>query len=278
MSELPSLTLVTVTYNAAHCVERTIRSVASQDYPKLEYLLIDGASTDGTLSIAQRYAARISRIVSEPDRGIYDAMNKGTRAAHGDWILFLNAGDCLARPDTLSRVFRTAPDPTCALLIGSHKQYSSSLALWRLFPPSCSAKNYSIRSTAPGNHQCTFFRTRILREFGYDLSFPIMADWECQQRILKAGHTYCITPEAVSWYDCEGVSARRDISYCLEQARIRGERPQWPRILNIVWRERARKLAMRLLPSAYVRRKRRAFYLGEGYTPLSDADKRYLLL
>jgi len=104
----PLISVITCTYNAAATLERTLRSVARQTYPRVEHLLVDGCSTDGTFARIQRYVERgmpySVRVVREPDAGLYDAMNKGIRQASGDYIVFLNAGDALHDEDSLSRV------------------------------------------------------------------------------------------------------------------------------------------------------------------------------
>ena len=97
----PCISVITVTFNAEKTVEKTIQSVLEQTYDHLEYLIIDGASRDRTLEIAGRYRERISRIVSEPDRGLYDAMNKGANLATGEWVLFMNADDVFADRDVV---------------------------------------------------------------------------------------------------------------------------------------------------------------------------------
>ena len=108
----PLVTIATVTYNAAETLERTLSSVASQDYPRIEHLIIDGCSTDSTLSVVQQYVAENTRtshphhirLISEPDNGLYDAMNKALGNASGDYLVFLNAGDCLHEVSTISQV------------------------------------------------------------------------------------------------------------------------------------------------------------------------------
>jgi len=99
----PRITVVTVCLNAAASIEATLRSVLAQDYPNLEYIVVDGGSTDGTVGLIRRYSERIAAFVSEPDQGVYDAMNKGIGLAGGEYLLFLNAGDVLAAKDVLSR-------------------------------------------------------------------------------------------------------------------------------------------------------------------------------
>ena len=104
MNTSPKFTIITVTYNAAHWLERTILSILSQSYPNIEYIIIDGASTDGTIGLIKQYAPGISFWISEPDQGIYDAMNKGLQHATGDYVWFLNAGDTFPNADTLQRI------------------------------------------------------------------------------------------------------------------------------------------------------------------------------
>ena len=103
MSAQPILTVVTVVRNAAGSIERTINSVLDQTYGNIEYLIVDGGSTDGTLGVIDRYRNRISHVVSEPDAGVYDAMNKGIRLASGDWIHLLNADDHYVESEALER-------------------------------------------------------------------------------------------------------------------------------------------------------------------------------
>ena len=108
METSPLISVITCTYNAAGTLERTLRSVARQTYPRVEHLLVDGCSTDGTFARIQRYVERgmpySVRVVREPDAGLYDAMNKGIRQASGDYIVFLNAGDALHDEDSLAPV------------------------------------------------------------------------------------------------------------------------------------------------------------------------------
>jgi len=101
-STSPRITVVTVCRNSAASIERTLQSVLAQDYADFEYVVVDGASADGTLEILHRHAGRIATLVSEPDRGVYDAMNKAVRLARGEYLLFMNAGDVFAAGDVLS--------------------------------------------------------------------------------------------------------------------------------------------------------------------------------
>ena len=100
----PKFSIITVTYNAGKVLEDTIQSVVFQTYRNVEYIIVDGGSTDNTLEIAHKYRERISKIISEPDKGLYDAMNKGIRIATGDFLCFLNAGDELHENETLQQM------------------------------------------------------------------------------------------------------------------------------------------------------------------------------
>ena len=110
MSFNPKLSVITVVFNNVRDIERTILSVLEQTYTNIEYIIIDGQSTDGTLQLARQYQHRISKLISERDMGIYDAMNKGLAAATGDYVIFMNSGDEFYAPDTVANVFASADD------------------------------------------------------------------------------------------------------------------------------------------------------------------------
>ena len=103
----PKFSIITVTYNAEAVLDDTIQSVVAQTYKEIEYIIVDGGSKDKTLEIAKRYAEKLSVIISEPDKGLYDAMNKGIRLATGDYVCFLNAGDQLHEDETLFQIVQS---------------------------------------------------------------------------------------------------------------------------------------------------------------------------
>ena len=106
---MTKISIITVVYNSEKYIRRTIESIIGQDYPVLEYIIIDGKSKDSTMQIVGEYSDRIARIVSEPDKGLYDAMNKGLRLATGDYVLYINSGDALPSPTLLTDIFSNAP-------------------------------------------------------------------------------------------------------------------------------------------------------------------------
>lgn len=111
------ITVITVCYNVVSTIEETILSVINQTYPAIEYIVIDGASKDGTVDIIKKHADKIDVIVSEPDKGIYDAMNKGIALATGDYINFMNAGDIFSSNDAIEKV-ATQIDPESDIVYG----------------------------------------------------------------------------------------------------------------------------------------------------------------
>jgi glycosyltransferase involved in cell wall biosynthesis len=104
------LSVITIVYNNVRDIERTLLSVLNQTYPAIEYIVVDGASNDGTLDVIKRYESRMSKLISEKDKGIYDAMNKGLAAATGDYVIFMNSGDEFYADDTVATVFASSPD------------------------------------------------------------------------------------------------------------------------------------------------------------------------
>lgn len=109
-SNRPLITVITVCYNAGTTIARTAQSVAQQTFDNVEHLVVDGASRDNTLEVARRMGRHDMRIISEPDRGLYDAMNKGLHAARGEYVIFLNAGDKFHSPDTLEQYARATSE------------------------------------------------------------------------------------------------------------------------------------------------------------------------
>lgn len=195
--------IITITYNAAPVFSRTADSVLHQHYRNVEHIIIDGASTDKTLALAKDYMERSYaasnghdiRIVSEPDNGIYDAMNKGVAQASGDYICFLNAGDSLPSADTLDKIVANADlsktqaegFPLPAVLYGDTHVVDGDgrfLHRRRLSPP----EHPTWRSFRHGMlvcHQAFYVRTDIAREVPYDLQYKYSADVDWCIRIMR---------------------------------------------------------------------------------------------
>ena len=180
------LTVVTVAYNAAPTIEHTISSVAAQDWPDYEHLVIDGASTDDTLARAERLAHPRLRLLSEPDKGLYDAMNKGLRAARGDLIGFLNADDFYCRTDALSQVARraaaTSRDAVCGDIVIVDPE--DPLKVLRKYPAR-GFRPWMLRLGHMPPHPGFFVRRRAVEEVGeFDLAYKTAADLDWMIRFF----------------------------------------------------------------------------------------------
>ncbi len=196
-----TFSVVTITYNAAAVLRPTLDSVMMQDYPNVEHLIIDGASTDETLAIAKAYQklsdeaenGHVVKIQSEPDKGLYDAMNKGLRLATGDYIVFMNAGDRFPEADTLDKVMLAAVvgdgEERPAVLFGNTDiidDKGNFLYHRRLSPP----ERLTWRSFRYGMvvcHQAFYARIDIARSLTYDTTFRYSADVDWCIRVMKEG-------------------------------------------------------------------------------------------
>ena len=118
MKRLPRISIITIAYNNACDIEPTLQSVISQDYPHIEYIVVDGASTDGTLEVIKRYREKIDKLISEPDHGMYEAINKGIQAATGDVVGLMHAGDRLYSPDVITHIAEAFQDPDLDAIYG----------------------------------------------------------------------------------------------------------------------------------------------------------------
>jgi len=192
------ITYVTITYNAAKVLQRTLDSVLQQDYPNIVHLIVDGASTDDTLKLVDDYIARSNaagnghqvQVTSEPDKGIYDAMNKGLRALDGDYVCFLNAGDFLPAPDTASKIAQqaAATGGLPAVLYGDTDIVDGEgrfLHHRRLAPP----EDLTWKSFKQGMlvcHQAFYARTDFAIATPYDMQYRYSADVDWCIRVMKA--------------------------------------------------------------------------------------------
>lgn len=180
------ITIITVCYNSAETIGQTISSIASQDYSNKEHIIVDGASKDQTVDIIKQ-AASVSRYISEPDKGIYDAMNKGLQMANGEIIGLLNADDFYADDDILTQVAETFEDPTVqacyADLVYVNKDDTSRiLRYWKSMPFRAGLFKHGWMPAHP-----TFFVRREVYERlgGFNLEFPRQADFELTMRFLE---------------------------------------------------------------------------------------------
>lgn len=198
----PTLTIVTVTYNAAALLEKTILSVLEQTYNNVEYIIIDGNSTDATVESIKKYKDQLTYWESKPDRGIYHAMNKAVDKATGEWICFLNAGDVFDDKFVLGKIVSAIPaDKSVKILYGNVITLGKD-----------GERNEKIAS-APCNkhrmyfcHQSAFVLTSVLRTYPFDESYKMSADFKFFKESYYRGDGFMYLPFPVAIYDMSGVS------------------------------------------------------------------------
>jgi glycosyltransferase involved in cell wall biosynthesis len=178
------VTIVTVTYNAEALLEETILSVLNQSFPHIEYIIVDGGSADGTVEIIQKYEAQIAFWVSEPDEGIYDAMNKAVSRATGKWINFMNAGDTFCSHQTLWDLFLHDVDD-CDVIYGDRyyvKQHTKRLQKAKPIE--------TILERMPFGHQAAFLRTSLMKQRLYNTTYRFAADYDLFVRLYREHRTF----------------------------------------------------------------------------------------
>lgn len=178
--------IVTICYNSANTIGRTMRSVAHQDFDDYEHIIIDGASKDTTMDIVSQYQTSRTHAISEPDKGIYNAMNKGLDLAQGDYTLFLNSDDFLASPRSLSAMGKFADNANSDILIGQTDFYApqSSLIPRRRYRATSDYQRLIKYGIMPP-HPSTFVRTRLLKDIGgFDERYKISSDFDLFARLF----------------------------------------------------------------------------------------------
>lgn len=195
------ISVVTVCYNAASAIEATILSVLNQTHPDVEYIVIDGGSTDGTVDIIRKYSDRLAYWVSEPDKGIYDAMNKGIAFATGDYINFMNAGDSFVSDDAVSSVVRVAQGNNYGVIYGDaivvdgdFRYTSKALPLTGLRHKSCIC------------HQAAFI-SNVKDVLFYDTKYKIASDYDLFARYyFNCNYEFYYLNAPVCLYSAGGLS------------------------------------------------------------------------
>lgn len=215
----PLFSIITITFNAEATLEPTLQSVAAQQENNYEYLIIDGASKDGTVALARQYDC-VTCIISEPDRGLYDAMNKGIKAATGEYLIFLNAGDTLYTPDTLKKIHDFIGENRPDILYGETAIVDSDrrfISMRRLKTP----ETLSWKSFRMGMLVChqAFIVRRELAPL-YDHSYRFSADFDWCIRCMKKARTIANTRLILINYLNEGVTTRHHKASLKERYRI----------------------------------------------------------
>ncbi len=197
------LSIITVNLNNHDGLKRTIDSVVSQTFTDYEWIVIDGGSTDGSRELIEHYSDRFAYWCSEPDTGIYNAMNKGIDHANGEWLQFLNSGDWLYENTTLEQVF--SKDWRCDVVFGDILLVNQNVLQPRIYLNDLRF-SYFLNQTI--NHQSTFYRRSIFNELKYDESFSIFSDWAMHMQLILHNKRFIHINQFIVYFDGSGIGSQ----------------------------------------------------------------------
>lgn len=210
------ISIITVVYNEVKTIARTIESVLSQSYNNVEYIIIDGGSTDGTLNVISKYRNKLAYFVSEQDDGIYDAMNKGIRKATGDIIGILNADDWY-EPEALGTIANVFQDCEADVVYGQ-LQIIYNDGTKKLFERP-GLETFYTQMAVP--HPATFLRRSVYEKYGlFDTSFRIAADYELMLRLYTGGAKFEAVKYIVTNFSADGISSTNYFDLALEKEKL----------------------------------------------------------
>ena len=206
------LSIITICFNEKE-IRRTCESIVNQSWQDFEWIVVDGGSTDGTLNILNEYKDRINILISEKDNGVYNAMNKGIKLANGEWLSFMNGGDCFYDKNVLLHIFGKNEDFSQYGVIYGHTATfaSDKIQKWKKIK----SKYYFLRKNL--NHQSTFTRKSLFEKYGYfDEDFKICADFDKCCQILSFGEKFKQVDVCVAKFDTTGISCNPAYSTLLK--------------------------------------------------------------
>ncbi len=229
----PLVSIITIVYNKRDQLKRTIKSVLSQTYENIEYIIVDGGSTDGAIDVIRQYEHSIDYWISEPDEGISDAFNKGLEISWGDWILFLNADDTFIEENALKAI---ASHFAGRQIVTGFAQYGR-----RILPYYVPKKNDDLRIRACIAHQASLVHRSVFERFGgFDTSFKIRMDYDFWLRVLPYVPAYFVQEVFIN-YSEGGTSNKNKWTYYIEEMRANKKNTgtynilHWLKFRNIIF-------------------------------------------
>ncbi len=256
----PKVSIVTVVYNDVKHIEGTILSVTRQNYSNIEYIVIDGGSTDGTVDVIKKYDDKIAYWVSEPDKGIYDAMNKGIAVATGEWILFRNCGDHFSSLSDVSKVFNGESYEGVDIIHGKCLHWDNFSYYVRepdLIFPNCDKKRMFVF------HPTSFIRASLHKSMPFELKYKVAEDFNFMYKCYKMGKVFKYVPYVLALFDCrEGMCHDNSHIARVEDYHISGGRDD----------DRIAKLKL----YAHINKRKVINYVREHYTPESIIKRHRL--
>lgn len=208
------ISIITVVYNCVNTFEQTLLSVINQDFKNFEFIIVDGGSTDGTLGLVKKYQDRITKWISEPDNGIYDAMNKGISMASGDYVYFIGGDDILYDNNVLSKV-------SSWLKNNKHIYYGNVLFKKRSILYDGKFNKIKI-VTRNISHQSIFYPIEIFHNYKYNINYKIYADYELNLKLFNSRYfNFQYMPLTIAVFNDEGLSGTNTLDIEFEKDRLR---------------------------------------------------------
>ena len=224
----PLITVVTVSYNSANLIEKTLKSVVEQSYTNKEYVVVDGASSDGTKQIIEKYINSIDYFVSEADKGIYHAMNKAVKMTKGEWVIFMNAGDVFVNNEVLEKV-------SCELSDDIKVVYGDIVTMKNNeFTVKESPQEIIRIHRMPFCHQAVFTLTSLLRSFPFDEKYKLSADFKFYKQLSLQKIVFKRLPIPITIYDRTGLSNSQRSKGLGENIAIIKETDNWQEKLRLL--------------------------------------------
>lgn len=210
------ISVVTVVYNSENTIEETLCSVINQSYKNIEYIVIDGGSTDGTIEEIVKNKQVIKLFISEPDQGIYDAMNKALKLASGDFLIFMNAGDTFFSNNAIEEFVKVITNKDAVY-------YGDAIYINRLTNKTNLRGGYFNKyRLAKTNicHQTIFYPKVVFKSYTYNLKYKLFADWANNMQLYKK-HKFIYLNQTISYFDSGGISAiYRDLPFEKDQKNL----------------------------------------------------------
>ena len=233
------ISVATVCYNSQDTIENTIRSVIAQTWSDVEYIIVDGASSDNTLDILKSYADEYGiRVISEPDKGLYDAMNKAADMASGDYIIYMNSGDAFAADDVIEKMIPFL-EQNRAIVYGNVIRIKPKGEITERY----AGKHKLIMLLLAGrmmSHQSVFIRSDIMRSYRYDLNYSITADYDFIVRAKHSGLDMLYVDTNISKVEnIEGISSLKENMDEMRRQDDLSLRKNYPILFCIVWLPKA---------------------------------------
>lgn len=216
---MPKLSVITINYNDAAGLEKTIQSVVAQTVTDFEFIVIDGGSSDSSVDLLKKYAQRISFWSSEKDNGIYDAQNKGVSKANGEYLIFLNAGDCFYNDFVVEKFYAFVEKHNPKVIYGNSNVVNADGSSYVLTPPDLLDLNFWYANTL--NHQAVFFNSSLFKQYGlFSTHYKYVSDFEHLFKIyVKEPSGFYHFDTVVCNYDNTGITSKDEFHQLIIQER-----------------------------------------------------------